>query len=394
MTDYVCSSCIGENALKEYIETYADESYCNFCEESHANVHSISVDDLIEYMRRCASWEYDDAANWLPHETSEGGYQGATYDTYDLILDKLEIEFPKDKNDALLERVVSGFGDQLWCNDDPFGPSALQVAQFSWETFSRIVKHDRRYFFGAVKSEKYPSEELTPGELLAHILDYAQQIGLIQIIDELILYRARAWDNGRPWNNPKELGPPPANKALQPNRMSPAGIPMFYGSENLETAVLETASRTGTFSVGRFWTNRPIVLFDISDVPPIPSIFETDPESYALNPRNAIKFLRHISEEISKPINRDHRALIEYVPTQVVTEFIRTQQYDAAAIDGIKYKSAKSQGHFSYVLFATQENIFDQNNKSNSEAWLELKGINNVKATFTHKEINSIDMTK
>ena len=147
MTEYICSSCIGDIALKEYIEMHADESYCDFCEESRGNVHSIPIDDLIEYMRKCVSQEYDDPANWLPYESSEGGYQGVTYDAYDLILEELEMEFPKDKNDALLQRVLKGFDHQEWCKDDPFGPSTLQVAQFSWEKFSRIVKHENRYYF-------------------------------------------------------------------------------------------------------------------------------------------------------------------------------------------------------------------------------------------------------
>ena len=101
---------------------------------------------------------------------------------------------------------------------------------------------------------------------------------------------------------------------------------MFYGSENLETAVLETASGSGTFSVGKFKTNRPIVLLDISNVPPLPSIFKMIPDTLEVDPRRAIEFLAHISEEISKPITRDGHQHIEYVPTQVVTEFIRAQE--------------------------------------------------------------------
>ena len=46
MTEYVCASCIGESGLKEYIEMNADESYCDFCDESHGNVHAIPVDGL------------------------------------------------------------------------------------------------------------------------------------------------------------------------------------------------------------------------------------------------------------------------------------------------------------------------------------------------------------
>ncbi len=204
----------------------------------------------------------------------------------------------------------------------------------------------------------------------------------------LIIQRARAWKNDQPWNSPEELGPPPTDKASQPNRMSPAGIPMFYGSEDSKTAVLETASRPGTFTVGKFETNRPIVLLDISSVPPLPSIFEMIPDSLEVDPRRAIEFLAHISEEISKPITRDGHQHIEYVPTQVVTEFIRAQQLlEWRAIDGIKYESARNPGHSSYVLFATQDDVFNENDDRNKNPWLELESVRNVRTTLTHKAI-------
>ena len=389
MTEYVCASCIDEDALKEFIEWNADETYCDFCGESYDKDYSIPIDDLLKHMRECISREYDDAANWLSYESSEGGYQGPTIDAYDLIVE-LQIDFPKDESGALLQYVLSDFSNQVWCENNPYGMNSLDVAQFSWEQFSRIVKHERRYFFGAIKQENIFSEALTPGELLTRILDYAEHMFLVEDNDAgLIIHRARAWKNGQPWNTPEELGPPPTDKASQPNRMSPAGIPMFYGSESLETAVLETASGPGTFSVGKFETNRPIVLLDISNVPPLPSIFKMIPDSLEVDPRRAIEFLAHISEEISKPITRDGRQHIEYVPTQVVTEFIRAQELlGRTAIDGIKYESARNPGHSSYVLFATQDDVFNENDDRNRNPWLELKSVGYVRAALTHKEID------
>lgn len=386
MTEYVCVSCIGEDALKEFIEWNADETYCDFCGKSYDKDYSIPIDDLLKHIRECISREYDDAANWLPHDSSEGGYQWPTIDAYDLIIE-LQIDFPKDQSGALLQYVLSDLSNQVWCENNPYGMNSLEVAQFSWEQFSRIVKHETRCFFGAIQRENRFSEALTPGELLARILDYAEHMTLVKDNDAgLIIHRARVWKNNQPWNSPEELGPPPTDKASQPNRMSPAGIPMFYGSENLETAVLETASGSGTFSVGQFKTSRPIVLLDISSVPPLPSIFKMIPDSLEVDPRQAIEFLTHISEEISKPVTRDGHEDIEYVPTQVVTEFIRAQEFlGRTAIDGIKYESARNPGHSSYVLFATQGDVLNENDDRNSAPWLELESVRDVRATLTDK---------
>ena len=110
------------------------------------------------------------------------------------------------------------------------------------------------------------------------------------------------------------------------------------------------------------------------------------PNTLEVDPRRAIEFLAHISEEISKPITRDGHQHIEYVPTQVVTEFIRAQELlGRAAIDGIKYESARNTGHSSYVLFATQDDIFNENDDRNRDPWLELDSVRNVTATLPHK---------
>ena len=90
MTESVCASCIEEYALKEFIETNAVELYCSFCNESYDKDYSVPIDNLLDYIRGCISREYDDAANWLPYERAEGGYQGPTIEAYDLIFDEMQ----------------------------------------------------------------------------------------------------------------------------------------------------------------------------------------------------------------------------------------------------------------------------------------------------------------
>lgn len=387
MTRYVCSSCFSDPAIKEYIEENAVCSECSFCEEAHEHVVSIPIDDLIKYMRICISREYDNAADWLPYESSEGGYQGETIDADDLIVHELEIDLPADKDGALFQCLLDGFSDQLWCKHDPFGLSSMEVAKFSWERFSHIVKNERRYFFGSEELEDSSTDILSPGELLDRILDYASQVGLVKHFKEgLVLYRARAHaKDGKSWSNAKDLGPPPQEKALQSNRMSPAGIPMFYGSESSDTAVFETATKPGEFSVGVFRTTRPIKLLDLSSVKTLPSVFEMDSYETAISPRSAIRFLMHVSRQISKRITKDSKSHIEYVPTQVVTEFIRSQS--KFPIDGIKYESAVHSGNCSFVLFAGNEDVFENTGTCSGDSWLELKEITNVEANLSLRKI-------
>ena len=54
----------------------------------------------------------------------------------------------------------------------------------------------------------------------------------------------------------------------------------------------------------------------------------------------ALTFLHYFSKEISKPANEDE---LNYIPTQIFTEFIRFQNLN---IKGIKYNSSKKKGKF------------------------------------------------
>ena len=85
-------------------------------------------------------------------------------------------------------------------------------------------------------------------------------------------------------------------------------------------------------------------------------------------------FLDHVSREISRPIERGDKVHIEYVPTQVVTEFVRDQlTWKRSRVDGIKYVSSVHPDHASYVLFAGQGNVCSTpESEFSKDVWLKL----------------------
>ena len=96
---------------------------------------------------RCPSSPFCGPGNaGLPYETAEGGYQGPTFMTYE-VLDELRLDFPKDRHDGLRNAVEGGLENHLWSEAEPFAFSPDQQLQFSWEKFCRVTKHERRYFF-------------------------------------------------------------------------------------------------------------------------------------------------------------------------------------------------------------------------------------------------------
>jgi hypothetical protein len=133
---------------------------------------------------------------------------------------------------------------------------------------------------------------------------------------------------------------------------------MLYASEDPETALRETVDRPSLHTVAEFTTERDATIIDFARLPRIPSLFEPIPDSMEYEPRKLLIFLHTLGREFSKPIIRDDRVHIEYVPTQVVTEYLRGMKTRGdTSIDGIRYGSARHEGGASLVLFCDPNNL-------------------------------------
>lgn len=58
--------------------------------------------------------------------------------------------------------------------------------------------------------------------------------------------------------------------------MSPAGIPLFYGADDVGTALAEVgrADDREYFTVAQFVTTAPITIVDLTDLPAVPDVFD------------------------------------------------------------------------------------------------------------------------
>ena len=123
------------------------------------------------------------------------------------------------------------------------------------------------------KHSEHP-DDFTTREILGKLIDIIRARGaLIEIPAGRTFYR------GRMINEPKSadydastLGPPPPTSASA-NRMSPAGISMFYGCDDIPTVVAEIGSHTTKrFAVvGAFATTRPLQMVNLTALSPIPT---------------------------------------------------------------------------------------------------------------------------
>ena len=379
--DNVCPECFDDDGLKDFIESNVRANACTFCANESNTPIAASMVDTLDYINECLRLEYDMAEEYLPYETAEGGYMGETWTTHDLLVEECELELPNDASGELLQALCDGLGLLLWCRKDPFSLTDGERVIFSWDAFCRLVKHRLRFFFLREKRRRMNDDLYDSVALLRELERCCERFNLIKRIPaERLFYRARHQKSGKTLTTAKELGPPPQEKATVSNRMSPPGIVLFYTSENPDTALRETVKCPDTFAIGIFKTRREAIILDLADVPAVPSLFEARPDSLEFNPRPPAIFLNHFATELSKPIARDNRLHINYIPTQIITEYFRTRQVEGVTLDGIRYRSARDAGSCSLVLFATQDNLIgiDDNLSStlnsNRDHWIELIG--------------------
>ena len=143
--------------------------------------------------------------------------------------------------------------------------------------------------------------------------------------------------------------------------MSPAGIPMFYAAMDEDTAILETydpdqrKERDVSITLARFETSKQLTLLDLKKLPQRPSCYDSEHRHTI----KKIEFLWSLRDELTKSIKKDGREHVEYVPTQVITEYVRHRltygERKKTRIDGIIYPSARNGGSTAVVIFADSE---------------------------------------
>jgi hypothetical protein len=376
----VCAECFSDEGIRGFIEENATDEECSFCGATSDEPIAAPIRDVASFIEQGIRREYgnpdDCGMSWDSED--QRYYPGNTYDTEDLVSEYVDLA--NDQNGKLFEAICYSFDNDVWCDNDQYRLSDHEQLSYSWDHFCQVIKHERRFFFSGHRQSRDDDEIFSPEQLLKIIFEYAETIGLIcRFAAGTRIYRVRKLAGED--RTALDLGPPPPEKAWQQNRMSPAGISMLYASENPATALRETVDQPGLYTVADFATEREATIIDFSQLPKIPSLFEPVPDSMEYDPRKLLIFLHRLGREFSKPIVRDDRVHIEYVPTQVVTEYLRgMKSIEGSSIDGIRYGSARDKGGASLVLFCDPQNLILPKEQQgdfydlHSDRWIKLAG--------------------
>ena len=327
----VCDGCVDEEALEQVIREKADlRSCCDFCGRRPA----AELDVLLEAFFNGLRHEYEPAGGNVPWDGREGGYQWPTIDSIDMVCDFGHIF----AGDGLLDAVIDATRLDTMAEFD-FVTRRRDVAlSSSWEEFCEIVKYRTRYVFWRLPiDEDLGAGEIPPELILDQVGNLVENYELIRVLPAgECFWRAQAHEEEAIEHSACRLGTAPPGQALAANRMSPAGIPKFYGTVDVDTAIREVAYGSDCENVtwAQFKLTADALVVDLAGVPDELSMFDPDLGSQ----HRYIRFLRQFVEQISKRVAAEHEQ-VDYVPTQIVTEYL-LHVLRAGDIAGVLYPSS------------------------------------------------------
>jgi hypothetical protein len=355
----MCLAHVADSSLSSALEKLVIEGVCRLCGDEKSKDSVVPLEALMAEVMSAVHFLYESPANaGVPWD---GGWQGAAVvETWDVLAEVYAGVFDDEIAGQLEEILVEAAIEAEW-TDNRHG-SSLDAARWAWEQFVSDVMSESRFVFWPDESlETHSSPGQRSAGFLRSLLPYVQKSELSLLTNVPIgtpFFRGRlVEDRFSVLRAAKDLGPAPAKNAAA-NRMSPEGIPMFYGSATAETAIREIAAH-GTreyASIGGFRNQRELTVLDLTTLPEMPSIFDRRER----DGHGVVRFFRDFAKNVAAPIRLDGRPHMHYLPTQIVTEFFRWMPRNK--IDGIKLSSAQDNGD-TYVLFFDSGDVKDEEPK-------------------------------
>lgn len=370
----VCLDCLFDDGLKKFFKggfTEVTVDDCAYCDNRGCRtISSLEVQSQIR--RHCLSYKAR-AVDHLSYITREGGWMGKTYDADDLF---------QQAEDAVCESLLEEMREQLdpcgeaFCDKDHHSLSEFDQWKYGWREFNHTIKHRCRFLFGQI-GDLNPDrnhDEPSPEDFLRHYIPTGlDKLNAVQPLKAgTILYRCRITEAAEKVSEFSQIGPPPSEFCLSPNRFSPPGIPMFYAGQTPEVAAKEigwNAAPEKVLHTGTFETTRELKILDFTALDYPEGNFDPQwEEQYHI-----AWFFKGFIKDLSEPSPDISRKHIDYIPTQVLCEYFR---YFGATLDGVRQHIAgikfpsSHDGTPCFVFFADCEQ---------SQGFLRLNGISQTK---------------
>ncbi len=321
-----CINCFHDAQIRTMINADGKIGNCDFCESKYIPVYSVeSQSDLSDLISEVFNI-YEPADDGDP--------------LFSLVINDWGI-FEKDLPSTI--NLVTAFGSVIFGDDGISHNRRVRIPHdyidqygifsgHSWGEFADVIKTKNRFCNNYFKADQFVS-----------FLSYT----VTRYTRGTDFYRARI-STSKCGFYIDEMGAPPAGKR-KPGRVNPEGIGVLYLTSDERTALCEVrASAFDLITVGTFRLTKDIMVVDISRLNGIsPMLYSSSLESLAAN----TKVFSDIAKEIAKPLRRSDSPL-EYIPTQYITEFIKSMGYS-----GVAYESTMGTGGYNVAVF--DETLFE-----------------------------------
>lgn len=190
-----------------------------------------------------------------------------------------------------------------------------------WDDFKWKIKHSNRFFHEFIdETFKDRIDEILENRTVC--------------TNELDLFRARLGEHSI-----DQMMAPPSEHATA-GRANPSGISYLYCAKDEPTCIAEIRPWKGAkVTVARVVPKKELKLVRLFSIPISPFSFESPYTILEID-----KILSSFIQELSTPVN-PNKSEIEYLPTQYITELIKTKGFD-----GIEFGSAMGPGN-NIVIF-------------------------------------------
>ncbi|MCL2153617.1 MAG: RES family NAD+ phosphorylase [Oscillospiraceae bacterium] len=328
-----CVECFKDVHIRSTIEKQSVLGDCDYCSGTNVAVYDISktpnpISDAIIGLVQIYSVSDLPEAKLL---------KAALHDDWD-IFNLVETTIQKLVID-LCDSVVGVESEIFTKNviiaellDDDFMKEFGVVSGVSWAKFAESIKYRNRFHSGMFNADAFAS--------FLSIIAKSYSAGVE-------FYRARITNNSSGYM-PTEMNVPPPNKRSA-GRINPEGIGILYMSSDRNTVLNEVRASTFDYvSIGAFKLVKDIKVVNLSGISETsPFLYQGELEKYAANR----KVFQEIALETAKPLRRSDSP-IEYLPTQYIAEFIKSQGYD-----GVEYASTLREGGYNIAVF--DETLFE-----------------------------------
>lgn len=305
---YACPDCLEDDYLKSIAFSNATCRLCSYCGRRSRTPIAAPLTTVLEPIATALFAHFEDpSVASVPRDTGEWVGGERITDTANALL-----SLPLVCHDDLFKDIEGAFHNTAWypCANGHWLDEHLSVELgYRWNAFVDEVKHRSRFFF---------SDQSTGLQSLQELAKIVRSLGLITVLQaKTPVFRVRRAKPDVTYTSLAELGPPPEEEATA-GRMNPAGVSYFYAAMDEAAALAELMDKPPLrMASATFLTKVDLSVLDLTHLPAIPSIFDAARDES----RETLLFLYAFVDAISAPIARDGREHVEYVPSQVVSEF-------------------------------------------------------------------------